>query len=52
MMTRVVFASELEATKLVGAPSRDVKIGGGSGSGFAAVGAGDGTGTGAVVGTR
>jgi len=29
MIMRVVFASEFEATKLVGAPSADVKIGGG-----------------------
>ena len=51
-MTRVVFASEFEPTKLVGAPSRDVKTGGGSDSGFAAGDAGDATGAGAVVGTR
>jgi hypothetical protein len=41
MTIRVVFASEVEATKVVGAPSREVKIGGGS-AGF----------TGAGLGTR
>jgi hypothetical protein len=45
---RVVFESEVDGTKLVGGPSRDVKIGGAvSGSR-----AGDDVGLGAVLGTR
>jgi len=52
MMTRVVLASEFEATKLVGAPSRDVKSGAGSGSTFAPVETGSDVGVGAVFGTR
>lgn len=46
---RVVFASDVEATKLVGAPSREVKSGGSSGSVFVAAGI---AGSGAVFGTR
>jgi hypothetical protein len=47
---RVVFASEVEATKLVGAPSREVKSGGASGSVLAGAETGDGDGE--VTGTR
>lgn len=47
---RVVLASEVDTTKLVGAPSREVKRGGGSGSGCA--GDVDVDGVGAIFGTR
>jgi hypothetical protein len=48
-MMRVVFASEVDATKLVGGPSRDVKSGAECESPFSVDGAGF---TGADFGTR
>jgi hypothetical protein len=48
MTTRVLLASEVDATKLVGAASRDVNSGAGAGSSFAA----PATGADVVFGTR